>query len=438
MRKILHVISSLVILAAGVSCNKEMPGRAGDDGNIEVGAEMRTVSFKLNIADPTQTKAVSIAGLDENTINRIDVYEFDCSDYYSWQRRPNHFVLTEEELTAGVFHVNNPTNAKKGYLFYANLPNSIAEKIAGTEGSVLPTLHICVEDWYSGTGGIPMGGEKYILFDNDQTADVFLERFFYRIDVVEISADFENSTWMSKDVFVKNIALINVAAFTEPIGIKSTSSFTSYAIGNYIFGEQESAQEGKPFFGGLERVNYGFSLSPDYIHNCWNPNTDSSVGVWPLMNNNYKKSVGVLDISAEGVWQSHTLQSYDTGAGGGRICSSTDPSQPHTLSVNKSFYAMKGSAYNGQYGIVSSYNSQNAFPKLVIELSVDGKTYFYPIQIYRPQHNTAYRISRITLKSEGSEYSNFFEFKPKAEMSVSVANWNEKGISNIDLGYGYE
>ena len=130
MRKILHVISSLVILAAGISCVKEIPGQAGHDGNMEVGTEMRTVTFKLNVSSPTQTKAVGIAGLEEDAIHRIDAYEWDYNAYSSWSGTPKHFVLTNTEIQNGTFHVQNPTNARKGYLFYANLSPEIAEKIA--------------------------------------------------------------------------------------------------------------------------------------------------------------------------------------------------------------------------------------------------------------------------------------------------------------------
>ena len=436
MRKIIHVISSLVILAAGVSCVKEIPGQAGNDGNMEVGTQMRTVTFMLNVSSPTQTKAVGIAGLDEDTIHRIDVYEWDSNRYIYWDGKPKHYVLTSTEIQNGVFHAQNPTNAQKGYLFYANLSPQIAEKIADTAGRSLYDLKIRSCDWYTETNGIPMGGELFVQFDADKSVDLSLERFFFRIDVGEIKADFEDPSWFDRDIFVKNIALINVPNIMTPIGGYS-SYFEQSNAGEYIFGDWATATENQPFFGGLEKVNVGNSWSYDTYYSCWNPNTGNSVNSVSFLMNRHDSytSAGVMNIDATGVWATNTLHSYDIDNGEGRLCSSTNPSLSHVLTVNKSFYGMQGNLKYGIYGTLSSKDNQNYYTKLVVELSVDGTTYFYPIQVYRPQHNTAYRINRITLKSAGSEYANFFEIKIAAEVDISVEEWGTATINNVDLGY---
>ena len=442
MRRILHIISFLVILATGVSCNKEISGQAGNDGsqggndgNIEVGTEMRTVAIKLNVATPTQTKAVGIAGLDEDTIQRIDVYEWNYSAYSSWNGLPKHFVLTSTEIQNGVFHVQNPTYAQKGYLLYANLSPEIAAKIADTQGSSLYGIKIRSSDWYTETSGIPMGGELFIEFDADKTVDVSLERFFYRIDVGEIKADFEDPSWYDRDIFVKNIALINVPFFMPPVG-NSNYIFEPRNVGTYIFGQWAAAKDGEPFFGGLERVNSGYDLETGTRYSCWDPNTDNYVDGTVLMNrHDSNTNAGVLNIDATGVWATNTLHSYDIANGEGQLCSSTNSSLSHVLTVNRSFYGIHGNLRNGYYGILSTKGEQNAFTKLVVELSVDGTSYFYPILVYRPQHNTAYRINRITLKSAGSEYANFFEIKVAVKADVSVSEWEDVVFSNVDLGY---
>jgi hypothetical protein len=153
------------------------------------------------------------------------------------------------------------------------------------------------------------------------------------------------------------------------------------------------------------------------------------------MNKNMYAAAGVLTINATDAWLTNTVQTYNIASGEGRICSSTNPSQSHTLTVNKSLYAMKGCVPYGTYGVLSTSSNQNGFPKLVVELSVNGKSYFYPIQMYCPMHNVAYQISRITLKSDGSNYSNFFEIKLAAEVEMTVTDWDETEISNIDVGY---
>lgn len=435
MRKNLLLIASfLVILAAGVSCNKEIPGPTGNDGEYELGTEMCTATFKLNVKGQPRTKARAIGALDEDAVDRIDVYEYDCGTQGYWDHIPVHYVLTAAELSSGVFHVQNPTNARKGYLFFANLPSAIAEKVANTRGNSLSNLYFRDIDLYDGTGGIPMGGTKFVIFSTDQTVEVSLERFFYRVDVGEIVADFEDESWMSKDVFVKNIAIINIPAFTPLVG-----SYVSYlredTIDNAIFGYELTTTEDKPFFGGFEKVRQGYRMDDGTSYSCWNPATDASVSTTSLMNKNRYSATGVLNITATDVWLTNTVQTYNTASGEGRICSSTNSSQSHTLTVNKSLYSMKGSVQYGTYGILSTYNDQNSFPKLVVEISVDGRSYFYPILMYCPMHNVAYQISRITLKREGSDYSNFFEIKIAAEVEISVADWEETEIGNINVGY---
>ena len=434
MRKIIHFLSFLVILAAGISCNKEIPGPAGNDGEYELGAEMCTATFKLNVKRQPKTKARAIGALDDESIDRIDVYEYNCGRQTYWDCLPVHYVLTAAELESGVFHVQNPTNAKKGYLFYANLSPAIADKIANTYGNRLYNVNIRSIDFYDGTYGVPMGGTKYVYFNADQTVDVSLERFFYRVDVGEIVADFEDESWMGKDVFVKNIALINTAAIVT-MGGDYLSYLEPDYIDNAIFGPQKTTTEDQPFFGGLEVIRNGYRLEDGTSYSCWNPSTDATVSCSFLMNKNKNVASGVLNITATDVWLTNTVQSYDNSLGEGRICSSTNPSQSHTLTVNKSLYGMKGCVPYGYYGVLSTSSNQNAFPKLVVEISVDGRSYFYPILMYYPMHNVAYQISRITLKREGSDYSNFFEIKIAAEVEISVADWEETEIGNINVGY---
>ena len=436
IKKMLYFALACGMLAG---CNKEIPGMAdqvGNDGNgnYEVGTEMVSVTFKLNVKGQRKTKALAIGALDEDAIDRIDVYEYNCGNQGYWDHLPEHIVLTSAQIAAGEFNIYNPTNARKGYLLFANLPEGIANKIASTQGSALYNLNLRTIDVYDGTGGIPMAGSKYIVFNQSQTVEVSLERLFYRVDVGEIVADFDNASWMSKDIFVKNIALINTANIVSPGG--SYLSYLKDDTADYaIFGYPQTTTSDKPFFGGLESVRLGHRYEDGVNFSCWNPSTNTTVGTTALMNKNKNSAAGVLNITATGAWLTNTVQSYNIANGEGRICSSTNPSQSHTLTVNKSLYAMKGCVPYGTYGVLSTSNDQNGFPKLVVELSVNGTSYFYPILIYGPQHNVAYEISRITLKSDGSNYSNFFEIKIGAEVEMTVADWDETEISNINVGY---
>ena len=89
----------------------------------------------------------------------------------------------------------------------------------------------------------------------------------------------------------------------------------------------------------------------------------------------------------------------------------------------------------GQYPLLCIYDNQNSYPKLVVELSVDGVSYYYTIQMYYPQPNTVYSIDQITIKSAGSDYSNFYEKKIALEMDITVQDWTEVTFNNINAGF---
>jgi hypothetical protein len=46
-----------------------------------------------------------------------------------------------------------------------------------------------------------------------------------------------------------------------------------------------------------------------------------------------------------------------------------------------------------------------------------------------------YQVQRITIKSAGSEYSNFFEQMVAVEMDINVLDWTEVTINNINTGF---
>ena len=70
----------------------------------------------------------------------------------------------------------------------------------------------------------------------------------------------------------------------------------------------------------------------------------------------------------------------------------------------------------------------------MIELSIDGESWFYPIPVIYPQPNTVYKIDNITIKDYGSEYSNFSPIKYVVDYNISVADWYEVNINNMNVG----
>ena len=102
--------------------------------------------------------------------------------------------------------------------------------------------------------------------------------------------------------------------------------------------------------------------------------------------------------------------------------------------VHGGFYGFMGRGVFNEYSIVSEYKNQNIYPKLVIELSIDGESWFYPIPVIYPQPNTVYKIDNITIKDYGSEYSNFSPIKYVVDYNISVADWYEVNINNMNVG----
>jgi len=424
MRKILHVISSLVILAAGVSCNKEMPGVSGNSGT-ELEGRTCTVTFRLN---PQQTKALTYGGGgDYSAINRIDVFRYrdGCNTV------PDHFRFTAEELSSMTLHEQmDLSNDSFTYLFYANLTDDIVNHAKKLTGENMRGVYYQLSSFLS-ENNIPMAGGATASFTMDRTIDVDLYRYVYRLDFGKIQVNFDDESWMNKDVFVKTIALINIP---NVISLnRSWYSGRAFEVPVSFLGFKGSLFEG---FGGLTQGYHGESFSSNKQYTLRDTENTEIGSYYVMYNWNVLKEKGVLTLDGENAaMQNFSTQRYDIASGEGRVCSSTNPNQSHELIVNKSFLALAGGTLGGSMNMLCDYYSQNTNPKLVIELSVDGTSYFYPMLMSCTQPNTVYKLDKVTIKSQGSPYSNFFVKYYSMDASLSVQDWDEVTISNIDTGY---
>ena len=432
MRKIFHILGFLAILAAGVSCNREMPGPAGNEeiaGQAGNDGQMCTATFRLNLDGMRTKAAANIGSVDESAIRRIDVFEYD--PFKTSPAVRTHLVLTEEELEAGEFHLQYSSGAYYTYFIIANSSQAIVNDILAGRVSYMSNVFYPWSEVYDGTY-FPMSGACTVSYYSDQTVDIDLRRFMFRVDVGEIRVDFDDASWMSKDVFVKAVALTNVVnGWSYAYNLNYASNLTQVG---YLYGASITTEEDMPFFGGLLS---GFAGSVPHEckgnFNTYRTATEQYERFPYCLNINYKVDAGTMPITATGALLDATYQSYEGEAG--RVCSSTNPSQSHTLTVNKSFYALAGCSTDGEYGLLQTRANQNSYPKLVVELEIDGVTHYYPVQMYYPQSNTVYQVNRITIKSAGSEYSNFFEKLVAVEMDLSVLDWTEVTINNINTGF---
>ena len=427
-------MTCLTFLAAGVSCTKEAPGLAGNETPDQVGRDEHKVTFRLKLdGESLATKAYTTGLNNDATINTLDVYEFK-----NWTSKPSeHYTLTAAEIAAGEFMLQKPSDKTYRYLVVANGGPLALKKMEtlypASNYYSTPTYHRLPEA-FGGATSIPMGAVLQVSYASEHDEEINLYRYMYRVDVGSITVDFDNTLWMNKDVFVKRIALINVfRAFPYYYWMGNYSDFDPLQC---LFGQKLAYTSSKPFIGGEETDVYmGMGTSSGgntsvYMY----PETGTVNETYTItLNNNYRAAEGTLSISATDDLLDATVQTYDTANGQGRVCSSTNASQSHTLAVNKSFYAIPGTSTAGNYGIVQTYNGQNSYPKLVIELDVNGTTCFYPIQMYYPQPNTAYNFSQITLKGSGSPYSNFIEEKQQVDFSMAVQPWTTVNLDNINI-----
>ena len=277
---------------------------------------------------------------------------------------------------------------------------------------------------------VVMVGAKSYTFSADGTVDIELRRLMYRIDIGKITIAPENPELLGKEIFIKNIALTNICNYFVPLKSDSIGHFYTWYL---FFGNEYNMTNA---FGGVERgfefyrnapkgwdVNGSFILEGPGILNDTFPY---------MINCNYQKDPGVLNVDATGILRDVTYHGYDNDAGEGLVVSSGDISSSHSMSVGKCFYGFMGRGVFNEYSIVSEYKNQNIYPKLVIELSIDGESWFYPIPVIYPQPNTVYKIDNITIKDYGSEYSNFSPIKYVVDYNISVADWYEVNINNMN------
>lgn len=424
----------LVSAMAILSCTKqEGPDSPENQQDLENEGQMVTATFKLN-SYAGETKAVSISDDKDDTIEKLDIYWFDKDG-----KILGHYHVTQAELDANEIHMQFKSGTEHYYIFLANIDPETAERLAlynANDWHTPSKTHIPVSAGNYSTHRLVLCGSAYVYYGLDNTYTVNMYRYMYKIDVKDITVDFDDESWMNKDVFVKSISLTNTSNIYTFLSCwpLSLSSLEKYIGTEDFFFTKNSSSSRTPFGGITGNITTYWTISDyPYSTNTLSNATGKLAGQFPYyLNSNYQKDKGVLNITATGDLKEATYQEYPGEAG--RVCSSTS-TVSHTLNVNKTFYGLSiSNIYVPDGDIMCSYYKQDGSTKLVIELSVDGETYFYPIQVYRPQPNTHYVIDKITLKSPGSEYSNFYLIQYKANFSVQTADWHSITIPNIDCG----
>ncbi len=451
MRKILYITA---VLAAGLltACNKEwMPGDPKDNGLCEV-----SVRLKAEPMHALRTKADAIGTGDAaDLIDRLDVYVYSNKDTLLFDHRV-YTNATGVDLSC-VEDIKYYDVAGTTYYFFiiTNLDAATADYFASISRTRIQTYYgglIALEAGnfrknrpiMGGTGYAYLGNQSYYSSGSgDKTVEITLFRYIARFEIEKITADFDDEDLMNSDVIVKSIFWANVANALRPL-----RGFPSWATGadlSCIWGSR-STYNAEQEFGNLDYESGYRYYEVNEFHHGWvslqstfNQSGYGATGAlaadFPyIYNNNYQLEKGVKNIDAPGDMRDATYHEFSGETG--RICSSTNASQSHVLNVNREFFIYPICRNSWSTYMCTSFNGQDDTIKLVIEVEINGKTFFYPYRAMYIQPNSRYLVRNITLKGIGSEYSNFYIKKYGADVApVSIQGWDELEVDNIDMGY---
>ena len=430
MRKLLTFLLPLALMLP-VSCSKDNLTQQ----SIETGDEEHTVTVLIS-ASGAKTKAYNTSDLTlTDGVQRLDLYIF----HQTASDDDRHVTITPDESGTTEFKIKEKKGERVGIIAMANLDADTAELLSGHTLSDFEDDYNmpCPIVWTANNfdfDRIPMVGARDAYFTGDSTVEIELRRLMWRIDIGSIVYDPEDESLRGKDVFVKNIAITNIGNHFNPTKSNSIGHFYTWYL---FFGNGEYSGSSTGAFGGIDDGFRFYTNAPKgwSQSGTWNPGGPGILNQeYPrTINDNYQKAKGVLNIDATGKYLAATCQTYDIANGEGRLATAGNTSV-QSMTVGKSLYGFMGRGCFSVYSAVSAYNKQVQYPKLVLELVVDGKSRFYPVCITYPQPNTVYQVGTITITGEGSDYSNFIEERYYATFTISVKDWDELEVSNINVG----
>lgn len=448
MRKLLYILAGAVAIFS--ACNKELPGPSVHEGDD-------CVSLRLSVApmEAFRTKADAIGDPSEDdVIDRLDIFVYSSKDTLLF----DHKVYTDAsgvDLSA----VDVKYYDVQGTYFYffvlANLDSTTADYFAQLSKNQVVTYYgglIPLEKGnfrrhrpiMGGSGSAQLG--KYSWYSSqpgDKTVDIELYRYLARFEIEKITADFDDTDLMNSDVIVKSIAWTNVANALRPLfnfRSPNTTDNGGCVLGSRstYFPDQEFGNleypDGYRYYQTNENHHGWVSLQENYNLSPYGATGELAADFPYIYNNNYKLAEGTLNIDAPGYMRDATYHAFSGSTG--RVCSSTNHSQSHVLNVNREFYIYPIGRNSYSTYMCTSFDSQDDTIKLVIEVEIDGETYYYPYRVMYVQPNSRYLVRNITLRGLGSKYSNFYVKKYSGSVEpISISPWTDLEVNNIDLGY---
>ncbi|MBO5562232.1 MAG: hypothetical protein J5939_00770 [Bacteroidales bacterium] len=435
--KRLSIILGVLAAVAATSCNKESPeGPAGKDGLCSV-----TISIGMERPVVLTTKADAYSASEEDDfIDRLDMFEYDNTGVLvnrkTWEN-PSGLDLSSVSYTG-----YSEYNKRRYWLFMANFDEESVEFLASLDGTQIGRAPYSVIPLEAGNFRLHkplMGGGASYQFSKDGTTTATLYRYMTKFELGTITADFDDSGYLESDVKLKKIAITHVPNFLRPFYRSVTNVFDHSQIPLGLGYSYPNGGKGSSI-GNLGTYNTGVNsdVRGYTATGTFNPGDYGATGALDAdftyaYNYNKGAAKGVLTTDAPGDMLTATTHTF--GASEGILCKSNDEDWPHTYSINKVLYTIPW--YRYQYGYLwGTESSQDDTQKMVFQIEIDGKDYFYIIPMRELEANMIYKLNNISIKGLGSEYCNFYPRKYAGEINpISVAGWTDCEIDNIDMGY---
>lgn len=419
-----------------ISCSKDM--LSGEElKNTDKSDNIFKTEFRIGFEPGYEitTKTTGETGID-NFIGRIDMYEFDSDGnnirHETWAD-PDGLDLTTVNPESYDAYGN-----RHNWVFFANLSEDTADYLSKLNAD---------EIGRTPEGVIPLDAGNFIMhkpvmagtarsyFHENEVINVVLYRYLTRIDILNITADFDDPDIMNKTVKLEKVAIVN---YPNALKVLSESAREVWGSSQSIWGVGY-LKFSDPAFGNLLRLETACNdISIDDYSGKFNQAQFGGTGSLAqdhsyLLNYNKGSEKGMLEISAVGDQLESSVHTFGTSEG--VLCSPAIPSDDHSLEINGTLYTVP--LYRNSYSdLWCDKRSQDDTQKLVLEVSIDGEMYYYIISLRELEAGRIYNVRNITLKGYGSEYPNFYEKKYETETKgFEIEGWPAAiEIDNIEVG----
>ena len=442
MNRLFFLFTAVMMMASATSCEQDVsviPDKP--DEVCQVGFK-----FRVEPVTYTMTRAENIDSDEtDDFIDRIDMYEYnkdgDMIRHEFWHDSEGLDLSTINPKSYDLYD-NDHT-----WVFLANLDPDSAEYLAGLNADEIGNMPTGIIPLSAGNFRLHkpiMGGTAEADFRKDETISVVLYRYLTKIEISNIKADFDDPSLYDKEIKIKKIALTN---YTNALRLLNSSAKDVGGSDQNVLGVGYT-KFSNPAFGNLyhmenscnewEMKNSRFEDGKNSLDLSQYGGKGKLLEQYPyILNRNMKLQKGELHLDAE--YDQYIASVHEFAENEGILCSSTDKTLSHTVTVDKVFYTIPVEWHFTSI-LYGSLTSQDDIQKLVIEVDFDGTSYFYIISLAELNAGMIYKVGTINLKSLGSEYSNIYEEKvdPNNEAATTISGvgeWSETELSEMNVGY---